>query len=166
MTWINGAARTLLPALAIFAILFVATALTLPQPAQAQANCVGCLYIGSWNIWNGEGYDTIHDIDCISQPEGMSECRAGSSAGVPWCETSGSMCQALMFLDFSEDGTARWNREIGPSPRPHEGSFASADRTCDGIWLQRGNVTTRTQANGPYRDDQPGRPLSALTLAL
>ena len=141
MTWINGAARTLLPALAIFAMLFVATALTLPQPAQAQQNCLGCIYAGEEDGLPGAGIGQPGvGFDCGDQPDGMTDCNFGryrdfNYEWVEWCETGGSMCQALMFLDFSEDGAASWAHISDPT-RSHPQGDQRTDSTCDGVLLR------------------------------
>ena len=133
MTCFNGAVRISFSTLATLALLFVAATLALPQSVEAQ--CVGCMYTGTSEPGDGQPGG---GLDCVDQPEGMTDCRAGSykdfdtNEWIDWCETGGSLCQGLMFLDFSEDGVARWNRDTA---RGSEELDAVVSQTCDGILL-------------------------------
>ena len=122
--------RTIRPALSVAALgtfLFIASALALPQQVEAQMDCAGCIYAGDYAGDLGNGQPGA-GWDCGSQPEGLTECSTGNTLGRQWCETGGSMCQSLMFLDFTEDGTASWGTAAGDEP---------AASTCDGVLLRR-----------------------------
>ena len=53
--------------------LFIASALALPQHAEAQMDCAGCIYAGSGDKSTGIGQPG-GGWDCGSQPDGMTEC--------------------------------------------------------------------------------------------
>lgn len=113
--------------------LFIVSALALPQHAEAQMDCAGCIYAGDDPEDLGIGQPGA-GWDCGSQPDGVTECDSGETyedgEWVSWCETGGSMCQSLMFLDFTEDGTASWGMATDDE---------QAASTCDGVLL-RGSV--------------------------
>lgn len=144
MTRTNAAARAVFPALAAVTALLV-LAVLIPQPLVGQ--CAECMYTGGSEFgWGQPG----GGLDCVDLPEGMTDCQIGPG----WCETSGSTCQALMFLDFSEDGAASWETVSDGESRYTAGD-EQADSTCDGVLL-RGRVP----------DDAPDRAEVVLSLAL
>ena len=143
MIRIIPAIRPALPVMAAVMFLFVASALAVPQQAEAQVSCAGCMDAGTeipGDSQPGSGWD------CVEQPEGATECNVGSTWGVSWCETGGEMCQSLMFLDFTEDGMASWGTAVDEEP---------TGSTCDGVLL-RGSVP----------GDSPSGYDAALTLVL
>ena len=157
MTCFNRAVRISFPALATLTLLLVVAVLALPQPVEAQ--CVGCMYTGTHEFGMGQAGG---DLDCMDQPEGMTDCDAGAykdfdtGEWVGWCEEGGSLCQGLMFLDFSEDGVARWDRGTASSAWGSEESNAAVSQTCDGILLDYAWPSER----------ELSRPVSPLALAL
>ena len=127
MTHTNAAARAVFPALAAVTALLVFSAVLVPQPLVGQ--CADCMVTGSDEFGVGQPGG---DVDCVDVPEGMTDCYVGPS----WCETSGSTCQALMFLDFSEDGAASWGAAVdGESPYTAGGDPGAS--TCDGVLLRQ-----------------------------
>lgn len=124
--------RATLSIAALSTSLFIASALAIPQHAEAQMDCVGCMYAGSGDKSTGIGQPG-GGWDCGSQPEGASECTVGADYDVEtrewvsWCEEGGSGCQSLMFLDFTEDGMASWGTAT-------DGEQAAS--TCDGVLLR------------------------------
>ena len=124
--------RTSLSVAAVGMFLFIASALALPKHAEAQMDCVGCIYAGAGDKSTGIGQPG-GGWDCGSQPEGASECAVGADYDVEahkwisWCEEGGYGCQSLMFLDFTEDGMASWRGPIDEEP---------ATSTCDGVLLR------------------------------
>lgn len=135
-------------------LLAIATAVVLPQSAQAQS-CTGCVSTGGQPSEPGGG----GSVECLDQPEGAAECTTGSTPRwvspegvrwVDWCESSGE-CQSLMFLDFSEDGMPI--QYVDGTPRAlNAESWVGSSKTCDGILLRNPaigqevarNETTRT----------------------
>lgn len=124
-------APALRPAMLVGALLLTAT-LVAPEPVEAQASCLDCMVTGTKRFGDGQPGG---ELDCVDQPDGMTECLLGIHWGGPWCETSGSMCQALMFLDFSEDGSAHERPEVDPVQGPYAILGEEARRTCDGVLL-------------------------------
>ncbi|WP_419860569.1 hypothetical protein [Candidatus Palauibacter sp.] len=125
--------RATLSVAALAMFLFIASSLALPQHAEAQMDCVGCMYAGD---------DPREDLgigqpgagwDCGSQPDGASECNVGADYDaearewISWCEEGGSGCQSLMFLDFTQDGMASWGTANDDK---------QATSTCDGVLLR------------------------------
>lgn len=131
--------RTALSVVALSTSLFIASALALPQLAEAQMDCVGCQWAGDDPRDLGIGQPG-GGWDCGSQPDGASDCMVGADYDaearewVSWCEEGGFGCQSLMLLDFTEDGTASWGTGTDEEP---------ATSTCDGVLLHsvvpRGN---------------------------
>jgi len=157
MIRIIRAIRPALPVMAAVMFLFIASALAVPQQAEAQMDCAGCMYAGDdpghFHEMDGVGVGQPgYGWDCGSQPEGATECSTGAtydavaSQWISWCETGGGMCQSLMFLDFTEDGMASWGTAVDEEP---------AASTCDGVLLR-----------GPVPDDSPSGYDAALTLVL
>lgn len=126
MTRTNAAVRAVFPALAAVSALLIVSALVVPQPLAGQ--CAECMVTGSEEFGVGQPGG---GLDCVDLPEGMTDCQVGPG----WCETSGSVCQALMFLDFSEDGAASWGTVV-EGGSPHTVGDESAASTCDGVLLR------------------------------
>ena len=136
-------ARALRPAMLVGAVLLTAT-LVVPGPVEAQGFCFECMVTGEEELGRGQPGG---GIDCVDQPEGMTSCFVGSYESVQWCETSGSMCQELMFLDFYEDGSAHQRPDMNPVRRPYAVLEEEVRRTCDGVLL-------RTLDVAALRDDR------------
>ena len=124
--------RTSLSVAAVGMFLFIASALALPQHAEAQMDCAGCHWAGGDPRDLGIGQPGA-GWDCGSQPDGATECNVGADYDfdtrewVSWCETGGSSCQSLMFLDFTDDGTPSWRTATDEE---------LATSTCDGVLLR------------------------------
>ena len=158
MTKLTLGIRTSALALAAVLLLLVGSALVLPQVAVGQ--CVDCMVTGG-----GDDYDPYKDngrglgqpggeLDCVDQPEGMTDCQQGHD----WCETTGSICQSLMFLRFSESGIASWSEDLdvfGRVAEPDQIGASRLRRTCDGVLLAR---------NQPKGEPGQGEAESALAL--
>lgn len=120
--------RFLLGSMALVAILGALAAVS-PAPAAAQGMaCWTCM-------WDTGQPGPSDDVNCVSQPEGLSDCQEHYDLKGNRCELSGAFCQELMLLEFSEDGSA--SRVVdnvmvrdGSTPQ-HEAS----DKTCDGVLL-------------------------------
>ena len=139
MTRSEPAVLAIVPVLVAALFLAMGTAIVLPQPAAAQ--CAECAVTGlggdGWpgpiNNPNGLGVGQPGgDLQCVDGPEGMTDCQGGRD----WCETLGSVCSALMFLDFTEGGAA-YRRTFDGAPADGTQVINVVGlRTCDGILLR------------------------------
>ena len=139
--------KAVLAPLSIAVLLAVVALAVLPQSSTAQPYCVACF--GGLNFFEG-------DAECWDgQPEGSASCETGSywtmQDGVwtehSWCAEEGE-CQALMFLDFSEDGAPVGFAEESP-PALNDAVWAETGRTCDGILLRDGVIKLRVARHEP-----------------
>ena len=121
MTQLTFFVRAVFPAVVAVTLLSGTTLLVTPEPVEAQ-NCSACMFNGS-NLGAGQPGG---GFDCVSMPEGAARCHLGPG----YCYLEGE-CQELMWLDFSEDGTA--SRSLDRPLRQTEGE--ARDRTCDGVLL-------------------------------
>ena len=132
----GSAVLAIAPVLVAALFLAMGTAIVLPQPAAAQ--CADCMLTGlGGEHWpgpnNGFGIGQPGgELSCADSPEGMTDCEQG----IDWCETSGSVCSALMFLDFTEDGVAYGRTLQAPPTEESQVRNAEARLTCDGILLR------------------------------
>ena len=121
--------RSLLGSMALVAIVGALTAAS-PTPAAAQGMaCWTCM-------WDTGQPGPSDDVNCVSQPEGLSDCQEYYDLEGTQCELSGAYCQELMLLEFSEDGSASRVIDDVVGRDGSTAQYEAANKTCDGVLLR------------------------------
>ena len=145
MTRFAQSLRTAIVTMSVALLVSAAATLLTPQAVDAQ-DC--------WICWfNPNASDETDNVHCSDTGMmGLSECEEPNGST---CELSGSVCNWLVHLDYSEDGTVAPLADDTPDRIGRRFTNAGdVQRSCDGVLL------------GSYRRDPEEAPGTEIQLTL